>query len=112
METLSAIKKAIREQRVISFTYNKSGEAPGTRFGNPHSVFRVSGKSGRVSTKAHIVQTGGASNGGKVSANANFIVFDLRYMNDVQVKTSQDPFKVDPRYNPNLRTCHNAIQQV
>jgi len=112
METLTLIKKAIREQKVISFSYDKSDEAPGTRFGNPHALYRVSGKGGKVSTKVHIVQTGGVSNGKTLSPKANFIVFDLRYINNVQVKGRQASFTIDPRYNPNLRTYHNAIQQV
>lgn len=112
METLTLIKQAIRELKVISFIYDMPDTAPGERFGNPHAVFRVSGKSGKISTKVHIVQTGGASDSKILSPKANFIVFDLRYIKNVQVKSRQPSFTVDPRYNPNLGAYHNAIQKI
>lgn len=110
-ETLTLIKKAIRELKTISFTYDKSDKAAGTRFGNPHAVYRVSGRSGRVSIKVHIVQTGGASDSKNLSSKANFLVFDLKHINNIQV-SGKASFAIDPRYNPNLGAYHNSIQKI
>ncbi|MFT7183774.1 MAG: hypothetical protein ACI9QC_000096 [Oceanicoccus sp.] len=112
METLTLIKKAIREQKAMSFTYDMPDKASGTRFGNPHAIFRVSSKSGRRSTKVHIVQTGGVSENEKLSPKSNFIVFDIRYINNVQVKSKQDSFEIDHRYNPNLFTYQDLVQKI
>jgi hypothetical protein len=112
METLISIKKAIREKKVIAFTYDKADKEPGTRFGNPHAVYKVNSKSGKRIVKVHIVQTGGASDSNTLDAKSNFIVFDLNYINNVQVKNGQASFEVDPRYNPDWPTYHNSIQKI
>jgi hypothetical protein len=112
METLILIKQAIREQKSLSFTYDKSDKASGTRFGNPHAVFRVSSKGGKRSTKVHIVQTGGVSDSESLNSKSDFIIFDLRYMNNIQVKNKQESFEIDHRYNPDLMTYNDLIQKI
>ncbi len=96
--SLSEIKKAIEEQKPISFTYNKPGKTPGVRVGNPHAVWVMRKKDGTESTKIHVVQVSGVSDSGQKLPS--FRMFDLNEIDNVLMNEEASKFDISEQYNP------------
>ena len=96
--SLSEIKQAIKEQKPISFTYNKVGKTSGVRVGNPHAVWVMRRKDGTESTKVHIVQVSGVSDSGQKFPS--FRMFDLNEIDNVSMNEESPNFEISEQYNP------------
>jgi len=93
MNILDLFISAINSKNSISFEYNKPGKTPGTRIGNPYAVFIFTAKSGKQSTKIHLVQTAGVSDSKDKSPFPEFRMFNIEELSNVQI--------LDTTFNPN-----------
>ena len=91
LEIDDAILLAIRERRVLTFVYNKTGSTPETRSVDPHVVYRTS--TGKYCL--HGVQTAGPSEHG--SPIPGWRPFELSHLEGVVVGTQH--FSPDERLN-------------
>jgi len=96
--SLQELKRAIKEQKPVSFTYNKQGKTPGERVGNPHAIWVMRKKDGAESTKVHIVQVSGVSD--SAQAFPSFRMFDLSEIDNVSVIDGEPQFEISEQYNP------------
>lgn len=95
---LDLFKQAIASRSPISFEYNKEGKIHGQRVGNPHAIWVMRRKDGTETTKVHIVQTDGVSDGNEPFPS--FRMFDLDEISQIVVCGSGSPFPIHPDYNP------------
>lgn len=100
MTKLETLTKAIEKQLPISFKYNKPGKIEGVRIGNPHVVFIFTAKSGKTSTKLHLVQEDGVSDSGTKDDFPFWRPFDIEYISDVEILENSGRFEIDDGYNP------------
>ena len=107
---LEVLKMAISRRRTVTFQYNKQGKTPGHRTGNPHAVFVLRRKDGTESTKVHIVQTGGVTDGGQEFPS--FRMFDLDELSDVKVVSTGAQFDIAEDYNPEWAGYEFVIAKV
>lgn len=100
MNKLETLTKAIEKQLPISFQYNKPGKIEGARIGNPHAVFIFTAKSGKTSTKLHLVQEDGVSDSGTKDDFPFWRPFDIEYISDVEILENNGKFEIDDGYKP------------
>ena len=100
MTKLETLTKAIEKQLPISFQYNKPGKIEGVRIGNPHAVFIFTAKSGKTSTKLHLVQKDGVSDSGTKDDFPFWRLFDIEYISDVEILENLGQFEIEEGYKP------------
>ncbi len=111
MGNIDKLIEAIQDKKVISFEYNKPGKTSGIRIGNPYAIYIFTAKSGKQSTKVHIVQTDGVSDTKDINPFPEFRTFDIQYLNNIIIKN--DTFKpTNPKYNPEWEGYDEVIAKV
>lgn len=105
---IELIKSAISSKRQIEFKYQKKGESPGKRIGNPHALFPNVTKDGKERLYLDLVQTGGQSK--KPTDLPAWRVFIYDYMSDVVLL--DEHFDTDKNYNPNAVRYSKAIAKI
>lgn len=109
MNTLDLLIEAIKEKNQISFEYNKPEKTPGIRIGNPYAVFIHTAKSGKKSTKIHLVQTSGVSD--SLDDFPNFRMFNIEDLSNVTIL--DDKFEdIHSSYNPEWDGYKDIIEKI
>jgi hypothetical protein len=100
MTKLEVLKESVKNMLPISFQYNKPGKTSGTRIGNVHAIFIFTAKSGAISTKLHVVQTGGVTDSGDKGDFPFWRPFNIEHVSDVEIIEGADKFEIEEGYNP------------
>lgn len=111
MTSIDTLILAIKSRKPITFQYNKIGKVNGPRIGNPHAVFIFTSKKGEISTKVHIVQTGGVSD--TLEDDTDFRTFNLEELSDIKI--IEDAGHFEPyyaKYNPNWSGYKDVIEKI
>ena len=113
MEKLELLIEAVEKKKPISFEYNKPGKTPGKRIGNVHAIFIFTAKSGKQSTKLHIVQTAGVSDSKISNPFPDFRMFNITDISNVKILLDEPDFDIfDEKYNPEWSGYNNPIAKV
>ena len=112
MNKLETLISSVELQKPISFEYNKPGKPIGERIGNVHAIFIMTKKSGKLSTKVHIVQTDGVSDSKDRNPFPNFRMFNIESIESVRILSDAPVFEVNEKYNPDWDGYAKPIAKV
>jgi hypothetical protein len=113
MNKLELLIKSVETRKPISFEYNKPEKTPGERIGNVHAIFIFTAKSGKQSTKLHVVQTGGVSDSKDAKPFPDFRMFNIEDVSNVKILADEPPFEIfHEKYNPEWEGYENPLAKV
>lgn len=120
MNTIDALKTAIKNKQQISFEYIKEGKKNGLRIWNPYAVYIFTAKSWEQSTKVHIVQTDGVSDSADMTqpypfgTEWEFRNFNIEDLAKVEILIDKPLFSkpYHSLYNPESEMYKDVIVKV
>tara|TARA_B110000093_G_scaffold152976_1_gene168397 strand:- start:1091 stop:1429 length:339 start_codon:yes stop_codon:yes gene_type:complete len=112
MSNLEKLIKSVEIRKPISFEYNKPDKTEGVRFGNVHAIFLFTSKSNVISTKLHIVQTGGVSDSLDSNPFPTFRMFNINHLSNIEILKDKDDFKTHSDYNSESEMYSNPLAKI
>lgn len=113
MNNKEILVEAIKRQLPISYEYNKEWKVKWLRMWNPHALFILKSKDGKLSTKLHLVQTDWVSDSKDEKPFPDFRMFNIEDLSNIIILEEKWKFDIfHKKYNPEWEWYKNIIQKV